>query len=82
MISFTTILIIKFMSNSIDVLIVASTMLLQQSCLVYGGLNTVFTPQLVGEACQLGCPKIVLDQVCVSPQCVHVVLEVHESKTH
>ena len=24
-----------------------------------------FTPQLAGKACQLGCPNIVLDHVCV-----------------
>ena len=25
----------------------------------------IFTPQLAGEACQCGCPKIILDHVCV-----------------
>ena len=29
----------------------------------------LFTPQLVGEACQLGCPKIVLDHVRVIDIC-------------
>ena len=28
-------------------------------------LDVIFTPQLAGEARQLGCPKIVLDHVCV-----------------
>ena len=27
----------------------------------------IFTPQLAGEARQLGCPKIVLDHVCTGP---------------
>ena len=28
-------------------------------------LCVIFTPQLAGEAHQLGCPKIALDHVCV-----------------
>ena len=31
----------------------------------YVTVTALFTPQLAGEARQLGCPKIVLDHVCV-----------------
>ena len=32
-------------------------------CMVTGSIPAYGSPQLAGEACQLGCPKIVLDHV-------------------
>ena len=42
----------------------------------------VFSSQLVGEACQLGCPKIVLDHVCVYITIIYIFVIIYKALVH